>query len=167
MEIFNIILFYFTAFLLIFSTKIINSLFFAIISFVSVGFLYFLLNSEFLAVAQIAIYAIGISILLLFAIILVPHYSQKNLWIAFKPRTFLSLISILSIFGIFLLFGYEYFQSIIAENQTIQCISCIDTLRLISQNIFENYIFAFEILSILLLTSIIGIGGIIYKHKME
>ncbi len=173
----NIVAFYTFAFLallftilIIASNRIIYSILSAVAVFLSIAGLYFLLNSPFNAVAQIAIYGIGVTILLLFAIMLVSYQKDTQIYLAFKPRTLFAALGLgLIILSVFMLLYDDFHEFLMHLDYTVNAnlTNVIDTTSAIGTGIFQNYILAFELLSIFLLVALIGVGIVFLRPRSE
>ncbi len=156
------------AFLAIFATRIIYSVLFAFIAFISVSFLYFMLNAPFIAASQIAIYGIAVSILFVFSIMLTAHNKEKNMYLAIAPRSLLAAAGLAMIFASVCIFIFEDYKSMLTESFFTSQISAIyNTTIDIAKGIFTNYILVFEIVSFFLLVVVVGIRVILYFKKAE
>lgn len=126
--------------------------------------LYLLLNYHFLAAVQVAVYAGGILVLLIFAILLTSAKGEK-LRRADRKRIFGT--ALLSLGGIlvtlFILFKHKMLYTVdpIAEGDQEMSMKEIGN-ALLGTGKFE-YLLSFEALSILLLASLIG--GILIARK--
>lgn len=166
-------IFYFIAFFsiisalgVIVSTRIIYSALSLLTCFFSIAGIYFLLGADFAALSQIMIYSVGLTIVLLFAIMLTAGKSDKKLWIAFAPRSFIGFLSSGLLFLVILFSLTTGFTSLknnpsdIAiqkpEAQTVKIIREEGTVGIIGTQLFNKYLLPFEILSILLLASLLG-----------
>ncbi|MFA6989322.1 MAG: NADH-quinone oxidoreductase subunit J, partial [Candidatus Gastranaerophilaceae bacterium] len=159
----------------IFSPKIIYSTVSLVVAFLSTAGIFILLNADFVGLAQILIYGVGITIILVFAIMLTSQEEDKALWIAFKPRTllgagFVGLLFLLIAFfttGGFFLFTQiipiippqKHAESLVILHQTI------GTAPAIGENLLKKYLLPFEVLSILLLAAIIGAAVLANKDN--
>ena len=173
MDIIYNLFFYFIAFVLViaalgvvFLPRIVYSAVSMILAFLSVAGIFVLLNADFVAISQIIIYAVGITIVMIFAIMLTSRVSEKKLWIAFAPRT-LFAFAISGAFFVTILFAITNgFQFLVRESSifatTLPSIETIETLQtqgttgVIGKALFTKYVLPFEILSLLLMAAIIG-----------
>jgi len=173
MDIIYNLFFYAIAFVLViaalgvvFLPRIVYSAVSMILAFISVAGIFVLLNADFVAIAQIMIYAVGITIIMIFAIMLTGRVSEKKLWIAFAPRT-LFAFGISGAFFVAILFAITNgFKSLARESSifstTLPSIETIETLQtqgttgIIGKALFTKYVLPFEILSLLLLAAILG-----------
>jgi len=150
----------------VFLPKIVYSAVSMILAFILVAGIFVLLNADFVAISQIIIYAVGITIVMIFAIMLTGRVSEKKLWIAFAPRT-LFAFAISGAFFFFFLFavtnGFKclarassVFSSTLPSIETIETLQTQGTTGIIGKALFTKYVLPFEILSLLLLAAIMG-----------
>ena len=150
----------------VFLPKVVYSAVSLILAFISVAGIFVLLNADFLAITQIIVYAVGITIIMIFAIMLTGRDAEKKLWISFAPRTLFAFaisgaffVTILfAITDKFKLFAGEagIFSSSLPSLQTIETLQNEGTTGIIGKALFTKYVLPFEILSILLLAAILG-----------
>lgn len=160
------------AVLSIFSMRILYSLLAAVCVFFATAGIYFLLGADYNAVIQIAIYGIAIPILFVLAIMFTSDKLDKKTYITLKPRFFFSFIGI----GIlFLSLVYLIATSLslrsneawITLRQTV-VINKYQMFNAISDGFFINFVFAFELFSILLLIVVVGISTLnLVKEKLD
>ena len=162
----NPIIFYPVALFLIFfaistivAKNIFKSLLSAILVFYITGIIFYMLNSEYNAIIQIAIYGIAVPIILGIAIMFTNPKEQKDLnnqKSIFKYAMFL-------ISGIFVLaLTYLVLISLtvmptgfnIAENLGIYGTG---TITAFGKGIYNKYVFAFEIISLILTIVVVGL----------
>ncbi|MDD3013898.1 MAG: NADH-quinone oxidoreductase subunit J [Candidatus Gastranaerophilales bacterium] len=147
----------------VFLKKIVHSMVSLIICFLSIAGIYIMLNADFVAISQLMIYAVGITIIMIFAIMLTSRESEKKLWIALAPRT---LFALLTSAGLFALIAYSVWgdikniKDIFNINppgiEMIEFIKQSGTSVIIGKQLFTNYLLPFELLSVLLLAAILG-----------
>jgi NADH:ubiquinone oxidoreductase subunit 6 (subunit J) len=173
MEIISSIFFYIiagvallSALAVVFMPGIVYSAVSLIVTFLSVAGIFILLNADFVGVSQIIIYGVGVTIVLLFAIMLTGKKSDEKLWIAFAPRTLISMAAAfvlfltvsLSVTGGLRYFSEDtgYFKIIRPDIQTIEKVSQEGYTPAIGKGLFTKYVLPFEVLSLLLLAAILG-----------
>lgn len=182
MDIVYSLFFYIIAFILIIAAlgvvllpRIVYSAVSMIVAFLSVAGIFVLLNADFLAASQIIIYAVGITIVMIFAIMLTGKLSDKKLWIAFAPRT-LFAFAISGAFFVSILFAItngftliktngNIFSASIPAAQTIETLQNEGTTGILGKALLTKYVLPFEILSFLLLAAIIGAIVMTKKSK--
>jgi NADH-quinone oxidoreductase subunit J len=125
---------------------------FLVLNFATVAIFYLLLDSPFIALSQVTVYAGAIMVLFLFVIMLL---GAEQLSAEFKWRDLVPAI----ILGIFLLGEsiYLLFQKI-TLNTTIDTASgeALANPSAMAKLLFTNYLLPFEITSILLLVAMVG-----------
>lgn len=127
-----------------------------VLSLIAVAGLFLLMNAQFVAAIQIIIYAGSIVVLYLFAIMLISF--RESLERAVKIKT-QKLIGILLSFVILAVIGYiapKAPTGVIKGEYTPEKIDAIGNVRLFGQLLFGDYVFLFEVTSVLLLVAIVG-----------
>ncbi len=173
MEVIYNLFFYLISFVLIISAlgvvfmpRIVYSAVSLILAFISVAGIFVMLNADFLAITQIIVYAVGITIILIFAIMLTGKISEKKLWIAFAPRT-LFAFAISGAFFVTILFaitdGFKLvaresniFSATLPSLETIETLQTEGTTGIIGKALFTKYVLPFEVLSLLLIAAMLG-----------
>lgn len=120
---------------------------------VSTGGLYFMLDFAFLAAVQLALYAGGIVVLIIFSILLTHHISQKMEALEIKKSVF-SAIAVL--FGMVLSITTILQYSFEATNLAAASVN----MKFIGNSLLsygvDGYVLPFEVISILLLAAMIA-----------
>jgi len=150
------------ALLSIFAFRILYSLLAAVCVFFAAAGIYFILGADYNAVVQIAIYGIAIPILFVMAIMFTSDKLDKKIYITFKPRFFFSFLG-LGVLFLSLIYLITISLSLnsnsawILQKQTL-FINKYQMFNALSEGFFVNYVFAFELLSLLLLIVVVGIS---------
>lgn len=152
----------FFALLSIFSFRILYSLLAAICVFFATAGIYFILGADYNAVVQIAIYGVAVPILFVFAIMFTSDKVEKFALFSISPRFYFSFLSlgVLFISLIYLLatsLNLSSNSDWIMQKQTM-FINKYQMFKALSDGFFDNYVFAFELLSILLLIIVVGLS---------
>lgn len=160
------------AVLSIFSMRILYSLLAAVCVFFATAGIYFLLGADYNAVIQIAIYGIAIPILFVLAIMFTSDKLDKKTYITLKPRFFFSFmgIGVLFLSLIYLIatsLSLPSNQAWVTLRQAL-VINKYQMFNAISDGFFINFVFAFELFSILLLIVVVGISTLnLVKEKSD
>ncbi len=126
---------------------LIHAVLFLILSFVGVGGLYITMAADFVAVAQILIYAGAISVLMIFAILLTPRSARDNGTVSYAAP--ISVIA--GLLGAVLIFvALETPWAV--EDREVQG----STARAIGNALLDPYVLPFEVASFLLMVAMIG-----------
>lgn len=129
------------------------SILFLILTFFAISGHYILLNAQFLAIVNIIVYAGAIMVLFLFVVMLMnlnaesePH--QKNKWLLY-----IGGIS----GGSLLLVMVAALKKVAATNQLVQMNNGeVGLIKNLGIKLFTDYVFPFEISSVLFLSAMIG-----------
>jgi NADH-quinone oxidoreductase subunit J len=127
--------------------------------FIGIAGIYFLLNAEFLGVAQIAIYAGAVTILMLFAIMLTPHELERK---TTKPLHYgFSAVGVIGLLAM-----------LIAAFRKTQWMGNGDAdpsqgndVTTIGNAIFHDFAIPFELVSLVLIVALVG--AVILGRKEE
>jgi NADH:ubiquinone oxidoreductase subunit 6 (subunit J) len=134
--------------------NIIRSGFLLIGVFSTIAGLFILLSAQFLALAQIMIYGVGITLVVVIALMLTNPKAEK------ESMPALSIHKGPAIFVACFLFMCVYLALRSAENWPVKtdvaALSAAENLSRIGQSLLTNYSFHFEFASILLLAALIG-----------
>ena len=127
--------------------------------------MYLLLNAQFIAVAQVIVYAGAIMVFFLFVIMLIrPENEQKLL--SFKPvlKIFAIAIAVL----VFVQIGFMIFISKPSSELTGEVANSVNagTVESIGRLLYTKYVLPFEVVGYLLLAATIG-ALVLAKKKFE
>jgi NADH-quinone oxidoreductase subunit J len=127
-----------------------------IVVIASLGGLFLLLNANFIAVLQIVIYAGAIMTLFLFVIMMTePRVELRPLW-NFQSRA--ALLILLLIAGVTI-------WSVSSSESQITTLATNFNVKALGRMLFTSYLFPFEIISILIISSVIGALYIARKEE--
>ena len=134
----------------IFDTKIIRSGFLLIGVFGCISGLFLLLQAQFLAMAQIMIYAVGITLVVVIALMLTNPKSESEESTSIPANQYLGFV-------VSLLMFVTIYMSLFGETFPINMEKPIaSNLLLIGTALCTNYALPFEFSSILLLAAVVG-----------
>ena len=142
-----------------------------IVTFFSISGIYVIINSQFIAVMQVLVYAGAITVLILFVIMLLNLHpsdiQQKN---NIVPRALLAVFMVtLMALSLVTIVLYGQFSGD-KGGITSQVLSEKGSVQIIARSMFSKYLLPFELVSLLLTVAIIGVvilsrGGL--KDKKE
>jgi NADH-quinone oxidoreductase subunit J len=134
------------------SKKMLRSVIYLLFVLCGIAGIYFLIDYNFLAAIQLTVYAGGIIVLIIFSVLLV-HHIEMELELAKKSKQLLVGLACLIGLGIFLTTIYSHEFNVV-ENSTTTTTEDIG-LGLLSYEA-GGFILPFEVISVLLLASMIG-----------
>lgn len=113
----------------------------------SIGGLFLLLQAAFLAVLQIIIYAGAIMALFLFVIMMVDV--EKDLNPSWHPKSIGALV-------ILLLIAAGTIWAVSAYTPSFRDLNADFTIRSLARELFTSYVFPFEAIALLIVSSVVG-----------
>ena len=139
------------ALMVVFTRSPVNSVLYLVLTFFCIAGHYLLLNAQFLAVVHIVVYAGAIMVLFLF-IIMLMNLDQDN-----EPRKHIVTRGIAAVIGGMLLFVMVGALRGAEEIQLVQGGSSqIGLVKNLGKVLFSEFLFPFEIASVLLLSALVG-----------
>jgi NADH-quinone oxidoreductase subunit J len=164
------ILFYFLALVMVVSAikavtsrKMLRSVIYLLFVLMGIAGIYFMIDYTFLAAVQLAVYAGGVIVLIIFSVLLV-HHIELRLDMATAPRKWAALLLSAVGAGLTLAAIFNYpFQ--VVENYDTTEIEVIGSGLLSTGE--GGYILPFEVISVLLLAVMIGAIVIAKGDKLE
>jgi NADH-quinone oxidoreductase subunit J len=142
------------------SKKMLRSVIYLLFVLCGIAGIYFLIDYNFLAAIQLTVYAGGIIVLIIFSVVLV-HHIEMELEVAKRSKQLLIGLACLIGLGLFLTTIYSYDFNVVENFKTT-------TTKDIGLGLLSyekgGFILPFEVISVLLLASMIG-AIIIAKGK--
>lgn len=157
----------------VFLPRIVYNITALVVCFLSIAGIFFLLNADFIGLAQILIYAVALSIIFIFAIMLTGKEEDKKAWISFSPKILFSIIAsgglfMLIVFCItngFTLFSKYFYTFTVSDLEDINLQT--EPIKIMGANLLTKYTLPFEILSILILIIIFGVAILANKDNQK
>ncbi len=141
-------------FIVVFSRNILYSAFALFFTFLGTSGLYFFLDAEFLAITQVVVYIGGVSVLLLFAILLTKNIDEiRKTNMLSRSRMALAGAGAIVLLASF---GYALRESIWATKQSGPSPYPATTIQGLGDLLLGKYLLPFEVASILLLAVLVG-----------
>ena len=138
--------------IVVFSRNVLYSAFSLFFTFLGTSGLYFFLDAEFLAITQVVVYIGGVSVLLLFAILLTKNVDEiRKTNMTSWPRMALAGTAVVSLFGSFI---YALQDTHWATNENAAYPET--TINGLGDLLLSKYLLPFEVVSILLLAVLVG-----------
>ncbi len=146
------------AFITLFAKNVIYSLLSAVVVFFFGALFFYMLGSEYNAIIQAAVYGLAVPIIIGISIMFAPTIGKV------REKTFITPYITLMCAAIFILaFVYLVLMSLAIMPDTFRImdafqVNAFDTIKSFAKGIFINYVWAFELVSLLLTVVIAGIG---------
>ena len=153
-----------SALLMITRKNPIMSVLFLIVNFFCLALMYLILRAQFIAIIQILVYAGAIMVLFLFTIMLLNLGDEEQLKERISFQKFLALaLSGVLFFIVMMAIGMPTGTG---PSQLHENAAQIGTVESIGKVLFTEYLFQFEVTSLLLLAALVGVV-LLAKKKME
>jgi len=162
-------IFYFLALLCIISAmgvvslkNIVHSAFLLALTFVSIAGIFIMLGADFVAAAQILLYAGAVTIMMVFAVMLTSNEikSEAKYSIVYRYTAFIFIGLGLLILLLRNIWNGKWFFSPPSGN-------VVDTTLTIGKSFFNEYLLPFEVASVILLMALIGAIVLARKEKLQ
>ena len=162
---FHSIFFYFFSIIAIFSSLMViasrstvNSVFFLILDFISVGCLFIMVGAEFLGMILLIVYVGAVAVLFLFVVMMLNVAEQKQSWFIGKKSNHLPtglIISVLILLELLVVVGgWKYKEDLMSSSTLI--LSDVSNTHQLGLVMYTDYILYFQLAGIILLLSMIG-----------
>lgn len=151
------------AFKAVSSRKMLRAVIYLLFVLIGISGIYFLVDYAFLAAVQLAVYAGGVIVLIIFSVFLVHHIELKLDVTSLKQRVVAGLLSLFGVgLTLYAVFTYEF--SPVKNYNTIEIAEV--GRRMLSYN-EGGFILPFEVISVLLVAVMIGAIVIAKGKKLE
>ena len=157
----------FSSLMVITSRNTINSVFFLILDFISVGCLFIMVGAEFLGMIILIVYVGAVAVLFLFVVMMLNVAEQKNSWFTGKETKHihsglivgnLVLLELLVVVG-----GWKYKDDVMSSGTLI--LSNTSNTHQLGLVMYTDYILYFQISGIILLLSMVGAIILTYRKR--
>ena len=159
----------FSSLMVITSRSTINSVFFLILDFISVGCLFIMVGAEFLGMIILIVYVGAVAVLFLFVVMMLNVAQQKNQWFLSKSSSRhipvgLIISAIIFFELIIVVGGWKYKPDLVNANNfsNLDNLSNTHSLGLV---LYTEYIHIFQISGMILLIAMIGAIVLTYRQR--
>ena len=148
----------FSSLMVITSRSTVNSVFFLILDFISVGCLFIMVGAEFLGMILLIVYVGAVAVLFLFVVMMLNVAEQKQSWFVGKKSNHLPtglIVGILILLELLVVVGgWKYKENLMSSSTLI--VSDISNTHQLGLVMYTDYILYFQLAGIILLLSMIG-----------
>ena len=148
----------FSSLMVITSRNTVNSVFFLILDFISVGCLFIMVGAEFLGMILLIVYVGAVAVLFLFVVMMLNVAEQKQSWFIGKKSNHLPtglIISVLILLELLVVVGgWKYKEDLMSSSTLI--LSDVSNTHQLGLVMYTDYILYFQLAGIILLLSMIG-----------
>ena len=157
----------FSSLMVITSRSTINSVFFLILDFISVGCLFIMVGAEFLGMIILIVYVGAVAVLFLFVVMMLNVAEQKQSWFIGKKSTHLPtglIVGVLIFLELLVVVGGWGYKDDLMSSSTLS-ISNISNTHQLGLVMYTDYILYFQLAGIILLLSMIGAILLTFRER--
>ena len=158
----------FSSLMVITSRSTINSVFFLILDFISVGCLFIMVGAEFLGMILLIVYVGAVAVLFLFVVMMLNVTEQKQSWFIGKKSSHISIgliVSVLILLELLVVVGGWKFKENVMSSSTL-LLSDVSNTHQLGLVMYTDYILYFQLAGIILLLSMIGAILLTFRKRV-
>ncbi len=157
----------FSSLMVITSRSTVNSVFFLILDFISVGCLFIMVGAEFLGMIILIVYVGAVAVLFLFVVMMLNVAEQKQSWFIGKKSTHIPsglIVSVLIFLELLVVVGgWKYKENLMSSSSL--SVSNISNTHQLGLVMYTDYILYFQLAGIILLLSMIGAILLTFRER--
>ncbi|MFL2852851.1 MAG: NADH-quinone oxidoreductase subunit J [Candidatus Pelagibacter sp.] len=149
------------------SRSSVNSVFFLILDFISVGCLFIMVGAEFLGMIILIVYVGAVAVLFLFVVMMLNVAEQKQSWFIGKQSTHIPsglIVSILILLELLVVVGGWKYKDDLMSSSTLS-LSNISNTHQLGSAMYTDYILYFQLAGVILLLSMIGAILLTFRER--
>tara|TARA_Y200000002_G_scaffold357373_1_gene339848 strand:+ start:7 stop:636 length:630 start_codon:yes stop_codon:yes gene_type:complete len=158
----------FSALMVITSRSTINSVFFLILDFISVGCLFIMVGAEFLGMILLIVYVGAVAVLFLFVVMMLNVAQQKQSWFVGQKSTHIPsglIVSVLILLELLVVVGGWKYKENIMSSSNLVIDTAVTNTHSIGSVMYTDYILYFQLSGIILLLSMVGAIILTYRKR--
>ena len=158
----------FSSLMVITSRSTVNSVFFLILDFISVGCLFIMVGAEFLGMIILIVYVGAVAVLFLFVVMMLNVAEQKQSWFIGKKSNHLPMgliVSVLIFLELLVVVGGWKYKDNLMSSSTLD-FSNISNTHQLGLVMYTDYILYFQLAGIILLLSMIGAILLTFRERL-
>ena len=149
------------------SRSTVNSVFFLILDFISVGCLFIMVGAEFLGMIILIVYVGAVAVLFLFVVMMLNVAEQKQSWFIGKQSTHIPsglIVSILILLELLVVVGGWKYKDDLMSSSTLS-LSNIPNTHQLGLVMYTEHILYFQLAGMILLLSMIGAILLTFRQR--
>ena len=157
----------FSSLMVITSRSTVNSVFFLILDFISVGCLFIMVGAEFLGMIILIVYVGAVAVLFLFVVMMLNVAEQKQSWFIGKQSTHIPsglIVSVLIFLELLVVVGGWKYKDDLMSSSTLT-ISNVSNTHQLGLVMYTDYILYFQLAGVILLLSMIGAILLTFRER--
>ena len=157
----------FSPLMVITSRNTVNSVFFLILDFISVGCLFIMVGAEFLGMIILIVYVGAVAVLFLFVVMMLNVAEQKQSWFVGRKSTHIPaglIVSVLIFLELLVVVGGWKYKDDLMTSNTLS-LSNVSNTHQLGLVMYTDYILYFQLAGIILLLSMIGAILLTFRER--
>ena len=157
----------FSSLMVITSRSTVNSVFFLILDFISVGCLFIMVGAEFLGMIILIVYVGAVAVLFLFVVMMLNVAEQKQSWFVGKQSTHIPsglIVSVLILLELLVVVGGWKYKDDLMSSSTLS-LSKISNTHQLGSVMYTDFILYFQLAGMILLLSMIGAILLTFRER--
>jgi len=158
----------FSALMVITSRNTINSVFFLILDFISVGCLFIMIGAEFLGMILLIVYVGAVAVLFLFVVMMLNVAQQKQSWFIGRKSNHIptgTLVGLLIFLELLVVVGGWKYKDNVVSSSKLLINNDVSNTHQIGNVMYTEYILFFQLSGVILLLSMIGAILLTYRKR--
>ena len=159
----------FSSLMVITSRNTVNSVFFLILDFISVGCLFIMVGAEFLGMIILIVYVGAVAVLFLFVVMMLNVAQQKNQWFSSRESSkhipIGIIISMIIFFELIIVIGGWKYKPDLITAMSLTINKDVTNTHSIGYVIYTDYIHIFQLSGMILLVAMIGAIVLTFSKK--
>ena len=158
----------FSALMVITSRSTINSVFFLILDFISVGCLFIMVGAEFLGMILLIVYVGAVAVLFLFVVMMLNVAQQKQSWFVGQKSTHIPsglIVSVLIFLELLVVVGGWKYKENIMTSSNLVIDTAVSNTHSIGSVMYTDYVLYFQLSGVILLLSMVGAIILTYRKR--
>ena len=159
----------FSSLMVITSRNTVNSVFFLILDFISVGCLFIMVGAEFLGMIILIVYVGAVAVLFLFVVMMLNVAQQKNQWFISKENSnhipIGLLISVIIFFELIIVIGGWKYKPDLFDQGNLSIVNDVSNTHSLGMVLYTDYIHIFQISGMILLIAMIGAIVLTFRQR--
>jgi len=146
----------------------VHSVFFLILTFITVGCLFIMIGAEFLGMILLIVYVGAVAVLFLFVVMMLNVAEKKNTDSSSNKSTHVPIgiiVSLVVLLEVLVVIGGWQYKSDFIKTENLNIQSELTNTHLLGNVIYTDYIHLFQVAGVILLLAMIGAIVLTYRKR--
>ena len=146
----------------------VHSVFFLILTFITVGCLFIMIGAEFLGMILLIVYVGAVAVLFLFVVMMLNVAEKKNTDSSSNKSTHVPIgiiVSLVVLLEVLVVIGGWQYKSDFIKTENLNIQSELTNAHLLGNVIYTDYIHLFQVAGVILLLAMIGAIVLTYRKR--